>query len=98
MSAAAPSIRAPLVCEARIGDQVTAVCGPGESHELRYAREIGTVYGLIRDRWGLHARVKWRDSQGRAWFDTAHSFTTVGIGQYLHRDGVPVVKFGRASR
>jgi len=89
-----PTARAPRVTEARIGDKVTHVCGPGEFADLKHAREVGTVYGIEHTRWGARCRVKWADDSGRAWFDTAAGFTLVGIGQYLHRDGVPVVKFG----
>lgn len=92
-----PSARAALVTEARIGDKVTSVCGPGESAELCYAQSIGTVYGIVRDRWGVHCRVKWIKSDGSVQFDSTHTFTLVGIGCYLHRDGLPVIKFGRGA-
>ena len=77
---------------------VVSVCGPGESNQPQYARELGKVYGLIRDRWGEHLRVKWSRSDGSIYFDTTHTFTLRGIGCYLWRDGLPVVKFGRAVR
>lgn len=89
-----PDVRAPTIREAKVGDMVISVCGPCESHEPQYAREVGTVYGLIRDRWGEHLRVKWRSKlDGSVRFDTTHTFTLVGIGCYLWRDGLPVVKF-----
>lgn len=86
---------APRIIDARIGDTVTAVCGPGEFAEPRYARWVGTVYGIVRDRWGVHCRVKVRRDDGGVHFDTVHSFTTRGIGCYLYRDGQPVQGGGR---
>jgi len=60
--------------DAKPGDTVGFVCGPGEFP----SDTIGRVYGRITDRWGRHLRVKMVDST----FRTVHSFTTVGIGAY----------------
>ena len=61
--------------DARLGDSVGFVCGPGEYP----ADTTGRVYGRITDRWGRHLRVKMSDST----FRTVRSFTSVGIGAYF---------------
>ena len=60
--------------EAKLGDIVGFVCGPGEFP----TDTTGRVYGRITDQWGRHLRVKMRDST----FTTVHSFTSIGIGAY----------------
>ena len=60
--------------DAKLGDSVGFVCGPGQSPP----ETAGLVYGQISNQWGRHLRVKMSD-----WtFRTVHSFTSVGIGAY----------------
>lgn len=60
--------------DAKPGDRVGFVCGPGEFP----TDTTGRVYGRISDRWGKRLRVKMDDST----FRTVHAFTRVGIGAY----------------
>lgn len=60
--------------DAKLGDSVGFVCGPGEFP----TETVGRVYGQIRNQWGRHLRIKMSDWN----FRTVHSFTSVGIGAY----------------
>jgi hypothetical protein len=60
--------------DAKLGDRVGFVCGPGEFP----TDTTGRVYRQFTDQWGKHLRVKMDDSS----FRTVESFTDIGIGAY----------------
>ena len=62
------------------GTLITFVYGPGESANPKYCQHKGRAYGIRRSRFGDSLRVKMDDFS----FKFVHSFSTVGIGAYLH--------------
>jgi len=73
-----PVASCPPVASVKPGTVITFVCGPGESSLPEFAMRKGRAYGVIRDRWGTHLRVKLDDFT----FTTVDRFTSVGIGAY----------------
>lgn len=70
----------PTIHQARPGDIVTFVMGPGDFPQPEHARHVGKAYGFIRNRrFGDLLRVKMPDGT----FEAVATFTDVGIGAYL---------------